>query len=221
MAEYLKVTITFPDELFDELKEEDAMDTLRRFVDERCTEAVVKPEYGEGGRFHLEGVIKLISPMRAGNLKRTIASYYGVERPAWLMLEPSIKKHWMTIKPCNYLPGAINYVMKERDPRIIQKGFQTTWLQAQAALGEKNKELVAADKRIFLTDTSIYREVVKYRNENDLPKDDLRSILRYMAKANYSFMKVRNMKAFIAEYEANVGNDYVFESWLANFYPQL
>ncbi len=193
---YFKVTITFPLEIF----EDGFTDSVRsKFVDSfsRVTECLFHEEHGDGGNFHIEGVMSHSAKL-ASDVKKFICSSLGVTQSRFSQFNDVIKRRFVVIKKAYYLDGCLNYVIKEGGPVVLRRGWEPTWIAEAAVRGAAKR--VKKQRTKFLTDCDA-RVIMDYCDENDvdLQAYNLINLRIKMTRDGFSWMKIRKVKALMAE----------------------
>lgn len=221
MTEHVyKITVTFPAEIFPEEKvDSEVIQAVSQWFRNIPEKAILSTEHHESGRTHLEGVATFDKDQRVNNLKRGIYSSMGFTQPIQRGWSPSIHRHFIVIKKSWYLPGAINYVMKEGAGDLVKRGYSDTWIQEMVVEGEKNKAVTEANDVMIVNDSNFIKCVVKFAGDHNLPLSDIRGILRKML-STHVFSRVRNGRALVAYLEAKFNNNNgPGDSMIANWYP--
>lgn len=192
---FYQFTITFPVELFPEVfSEEVSSKFLLKF--EKVEECILCEEHGDSGNFHIQGTMSYLSDS-VQQVKRFLSSSLGVSQARHKSLPDVIKRRFIVVKKVNYIQGSLNYAIKEGGRIILRKGWTTTWIQEQAAIGAKRRPTLK--NRMYLMDHSI-DIILKYiaDNEFDLQKHNTCDLKIQMEHAGYCWIKVRSVKKVMA-----------------------
>lgn len=193
---YYKITICpdpthFPDGLSSEI-----LASIVSFFSDK-EEALLSTEHHKSGVIHYEGLFGVMKEVRVSHIKRELFILCGFPARTQISMDPNMRKHMIVIKAVNYLPGAVNYVMKEGKGDLVKKGMSATWLSEQILEAVKNKQLLDADNVIFVNDSTFVKEVTRFVVDNNESWSNLQDVLVRMNRT-HDFCRVRNGKAHVA-----------------------
>jgi len=196
----IKCTITFPVELF--VDREPSANQLGVFKD-WCAgfdAALFHVEMGEEkDNYHLEGVVQ--TPRSVGNIRQSLCGCFGVPARRYKDLDDMLKKHWIVCKKVSYMPGAIAYIVKEGMDRIVQVGYQDTWIQQQIAEGARMHAIKKRDGVKIMTDKNSQKMINAFLDDSGFQFDPVspRAVLFAMVDAGISVWRCKNFKPCYAE----------------------
>lgn len=214
-------SLTFPDELFRQVTEEELEAKVKAWSIEYCYACIISTEHGtKGGRYHHQGYVEMKNRTVPQNIAKSLRSALDITQDKWSRMSPMIKKRMLVVKNSPSDCIAVNYATKETRGDVSLIGCTSTWINEMKAEGDRQKELVKLKETFFINDTE-FREVVReYTVRNHLEHESLCRITYLMDRDGYDFHRVKNMKYHVASWYARYkDNENAWNVWFSAFEP--